>query len=206
MKNKSQLHLDGLQYQLSQHFIFNVMNTLRILIRKEPEQATIMLNIFSEYLRFALHKTTEFYSTLENELTGIDLFVRLQELRFKKQILLVKKISPEILCKEIPGFILQPFVEQLLKFSQPEKEANVTYINFAAETTDNMLEIKLSCRVLHDKKNTFQRSTFSPKSDAEHGAEKALELCHNIFGNTFIHDTKHEEDIQTITFTLPIKQ
>lgn len=205
MKNKSQLHLDGLKYQLSQHFIFNVMNTLRILIRKEPEQATTMLNTFSEYLRFALHKTTEFYSTLENELTGIDLFIRLQELRFKKQTHLVKTISTETLCKEIPGFILQPFVEQLLKFSQPEKEADITYLNFAAETIGSMLEIKLSCRAVPDKNNASERVTFLPKSDAEQGVETALELCRSIFGDTFTHDTKHEEDKQTITLTLPLK-
>ncbi|HLP34323.1 MAG TPA: histidine kinase [Bacteroidia bacterium] len=205
MKNKSQLHLDGLKYQLSQHFIFNVMNTLRILIRKEPEQATTMLNTFSEYLRFALHKTTEFYSTLENELTGIDLFIRLQELRFKKQFHFVKTISPETLCKELPGFILQPFVEQLLKFSQPEKETDVTHLNFAAETIDNRLEVTLSCRAVYDKNNTSDRVNFSPKSDAEQGVETALELCSNIFGDTFTYDTKHEEDIQTITLTLPLK-
>lgn len=205
MKNKAQLHLNGLKYQLSQHFIFNVMNTLRILIRKEPEQATTMLNTFSEYLRFALHKTTEFYSTLENELTGIDLFIRLQELRFKKQIHLIKTISPETLCKEIPGFILQPFVEQLLKFSEPEKEAGATYLNLAAETTGSMLKITLSCRALPDKNTTSERINFSPKSDAEQGVETALELCRSIFGDTFIYDTKQEKDVQTITLILPLK-
>jgi LytS/YehU family sensor histidine kinase len=205
MKNNSQLHLDGLKYQLSQHFIFNVMNTLRILIRKEPEQATTMLNTFSEYLRFALHKTTEFTSTLENELAGIELFIRLQELRFKKQILFVKTISPETLCKEIPAFILQPFVEQLLKFSQPEKEVNITYINFAAETIDNRFEIKLSCRPVPVKNNTSDRVTFSPKSDAEQGVEKALELCRTIFGDTFGYDSVQGKNEHIITFTLPIK-
>lgn len=205
MKNKSQLHLEGLKYQLSQHFIFNVMNTLRILIRKEPEQATTMLNTFSEYLRYALHKTTEFYSTLENELTGIELFIRLQELRFKKQIHLLKSVSSETLCKEIPGFILQPFVEQLLKLSQPEKETNITYLNFTAESIANKLEIKLSCRAVPNKNNSSERVIFSPKSDAEHGVETALELCQNMFGDTFIHDTIYEKDTQTITFTLPSK-
>lgn len=205
MKNKSQLHIDGLKYQLSQHFIFNVMNTLRILIRKEPEQATTMLNTFSEYLRYALHKTTEFNSTLENELNGIELFIRLQELRFKKQILLVKTISPETLCKEIPGFILQPFVEQLLKFSQPEKEAEITCINFAAETIANMLEINLSCNAIPVNNKISEAISFLPKSDAEQGVEKALELCRTIFGDTFGYDTVQEKNEHIITFTLPIK-
>jgi len=199
MTNTHHLHLKGLQYQLSEHFIFNVMNTLRVLIRKDPQEATNMLNTFSEYLRFALHKTQAFETTLEKETEGINLFLRLQEIRFKKNIELVKDIPHAVLHTTVPAFILQPFTEQLLKKSMPEQDG-ITRLYLSARHQDSKLILSFTTTTAAQTPATSE-VFFAPKSDSELGCEQAIALCRACYGEQF----EHQENVDQYRYTLHIK-
>lgn len=201
MNNTHALHLKGLQYQLSEHFIFNVMNTLRVLIRKDPPQATEMLNTFSEYLRFALHKTQAFETTLEKETEGISLFMRLQEIRFKKTIVLVKDIPPALLHTAVPGFILQPFTELLLKKSSPEEDG-ITRLHMGVSQQNTQLTISFAATSTPCNPAVTD-SFFSPKSDAELGCEQAIALCRACYGEQFEAYVTHEQNRYTHYLKIP---
>ena len=202
MSTQPELHLAGLHYQLSEHFIFNVMNTLRVLIRKDPQEATSMLNTFSEYLRYALHKTKSFTNTVEKELEGITFFLRLQEIRFKKKIVLESNLPPEIAYKNIPAFLLQPFTEQLLKHAIPNTE-NVTQLILTATKEENTIQFVFSCHAA-EKMPSTNDIYFSPKSDAELGCEEAIALGNTLYGNQFKHITQQKDHIYSIHLQIPV--
>ena len=202
MNHKSELHLTGLHYQLSEHFIFNVMNTLRVLIRKDPQEATSMLNTFSEYLRYALHKTKSFTNTVEKELEGISLFLHLQEIRFKKKIVLESSLPSDIAYKNIPAFVLQPFTEQLLKHAIPS-ENHVTQLFLSATKEMNKIHITFSCNAA-EKTPVASDIYFSPKSDAELGCEQAIALGYALYGEQFEHTTQQKDHIYSIHLQIPV--
>lgn len=201
MNHNSELHLTGLHYQLSEHFIFNVMNTLRVLVRKDQQQATEMLNIFSEYLRYALHKTKDFHTTIEKELEGISLFLRLQEIRFKKKITLTPEIPPELLCKNIPAFILQPYTELLLKQAASSSDSG-TQLSFEAALSGQLLHFTWTCEAIQKSVNTTE-VYFSPKSDAELGCEYAASLGKALYQERFEQHSFIKDNQYTIHLQIP---
>ncbi len=198
--NKSKLHLQGLKYQLSSHFLFNVLNTVRALTRKNTEKATAMITLTSEYLRYALHKLDHFETTLGEEKTGIGLFLDLQAYRFHDNIIMSWNIPENLLQAKIPSFLLQPLVELVYKKAAKDEEGK-QQIALEAFHEKEMLILSISCsKCLPDKEAS---GAFVPKSDVEEGVEQVHHLLHELYGDKGILEITETGNAKKIQLQIP---
>ena len=109
---KSELKL--IQAQVNPHFLFNALNTIVAVVRRDPDQARSLLLHLSNYFRKNLKRSSDL-ATLEEELDHVNSYLVIQKARFGEKLLIEQDIDPRLLKTKVPTFTLQPIVENAIK-------------------------------------------------------------------------------------------
>jgi two-component system, LytTR family, sensor kinase len=109
---KSELRLA--QAQINPHFLFNTLNTIIAIIRKDSDRARDLLMHLSNFFRKNL-KHTGNLATLEDELNHVNSYLIIEKARFEDKLQLEMEIDPGLLALKMPVFTLQPIVENSIK-------------------------------------------------------------------------------------------
>ncbi len=115
-EEKLETELKFLKSQFNPHFLFNTINSIFVLIHKNPDMASESLAKFSDLLRYQLYECNEQQIPLEQELRYFENFFELEKLRQEHSLALTLQIG--IPCSEdltIAPFLLMPFVENAFK-------------------------------------------------------------------------------------------
>jgi len=137
---KTELSL--LRSQASPHFMFNVLNNMVALARKQSAELEPSLIKFSSLMRYMLYENDEEKVSLENEEEYLQSYIDLQQQRLSKKV----KVSANM-CKgdktyEIDPMLLIPFVENAFKHGTGFIEN--PHIDIALKAKDNILYFRVS--------------------------------------------------------------
>jgi two-component system LytT family sensor kinase len=108
-------NLDSLRMQLNPHFLFNTLNAIAVLAMKGERQGVVrMLTLLSDLLRLSLDQRNQVV-TLREELQFLDLYLQIEQVRFRDRLTLERDVEPEALDAEVPSLLLQPLAENAIK-------------------------------------------------------------------------------------------
>ncbi len=135
--------LQMLRYQLNPHFMFNTMNAISTLIFKyENDKANEMLDKLCEFFRYSLDKNDKSKSSLQQELELLDLYLSIEKVRFAERLNIDIDIDKEAMNCQVPSMLLQPLVENAIKYAiELRKEGGTIVIQ--AKKIANRLMIKV---------------------------------------------------------------
>ncbi len=109
--------LRALRYQLNPHFLFNTLNSLSTLVmRGDTGPAERMIMMLSGFLRASLAADPEADVTLDEEIEAQLLYLDIEQVRFPDRLRLQVNIPQELQGALLPGFLLQPLVENAIKY------------------------------------------------------------------------------------------
>ncbi len=119
--NLAQLKM--LRYQLNPHFLFNTLNAIATLVL-EGANATAekMLGALSRFLRFTLDQDPQAKVPLKREMEVLDLYLSIEKMRFDERLILDIRIDPAAEAALVPSLILQPLIENAIKFAVAKSE------------------------------------------------------------------------------------
>jgi len=103
-----------LQAQVNPHFLFNSLNTVISILRKDAVRARDLLIHLSMFLRNNLKQVKDL-STLGEELDQVKSYLEIEKARFEERLTIDMNIDPDLLQQTIPTFTLQPLVENAIK-------------------------------------------------------------------------------------------
>jgi len=113
-----QAQLKMLRYQLNPHFLFNTLNAISTLVLDKSEaDANRMLTKLSSFLRYTLVNQPTQRVTLEQELHALGLYLDIEKVRFQERLVLEFDISDTAKDMLIPSLILQPLIENAVKYA-----------------------------------------------------------------------------------------
>ena len=116
MAQEAQLKM--LRYQLNPHFLFNTLNAISTLILdKDTELANGMVMKLSRFLRHSLDNDPMQQITVAEEVESLKLYLDIEEVRFGERLTLHFDISPEAENALMPSLLLQPLVENSIKYA-----------------------------------------------------------------------------------------
>ena len=142
-KEKLETELKFLKSQFNPHFLFNSINSIFVLIHKNPDMASESLAKFSDLLRYQLYECNEAEIPLSQEIRYIENFIELEKLRQDNDVELTVHIQRPKENMHIAPFILMPFIENAFKHIPKRKDvANWIKIDLHV---DNVF-LKLSVR------------------------------------------------------------
>lgn len=113
-----QAQLAALRYQLNPHFLFNTLNAISsLIVSGRNAEAEVMMSRLSAFLRSSLAADPHGLISLEDELATIDAYLAIESVRFGPRLSVGMSAPPHLLDAKVPGFLLQPLVENAMKYA-----------------------------------------------------------------------------------------
>src|SRR5687768_11425914 len=120
----STAQLAMLRYQLNPHFLFNTLNSISTLVLlKQTERANAMLARLSSFLRYTLANEPTAKVTLAQEVETLKLFLEIEKMRFEDRLRPHFKIESETIGARLPSLLLQPLIENAIKYAVTASES-----------------------------------------------------------------------------------
>ena len=113
-----------LRYQLNPHFLFNTLNSISTLVLlKQTEPANAMLSRLSSFLRYTLINEPTGRVTVAQEVETLKLYLDIERMRFEERLRTTFHIDPASEVALLPSLLLQPLVENAIKYAVSPQEA-----------------------------------------------------------------------------------
>ncbi len=114
-KHKSEFEV--LQAQINPHFIYNTLDSISSIakIEGQPEIEELVYAL-SSFFKISLHNGDR-YISIEEEIEHVKSYIKIQEIRWPGRFSVEFDVEEEILGCEIIKTILQPFVENAIKYA-----------------------------------------------------------------------------------------
>jgi sensor histidine kinase YesM len=119
--NLLQRQFDVLKQQISPHFLFNTLNSLKTLIKESPVGAQTYLDHLSSVLRYSLAASEKNLVTLREEMDFVQSYIQLLQLRFSGNISFRIEIDESSLDCMIPPSAIQSLIENAIKHNEISK-------------------------------------------------------------------------------------
>jgi two-component system LytT family sensor kinase len=139
-----QAQLKMLRYQLNPHFLFNTLNAISTLILDGAnDTANKAVSRLSDFLRYTLDNDPMSQVTLGSELGAIDLYLEIEKVRFGDRLVIERTIESPAEKALVPSLILQPMIENAIKYAISPSEEGGT-LRISARVQRGVLVIQLS--------------------------------------------------------------
>lgn len=120
----STAQLAMLRYQLNPHFLFNTLNSISTLVLlKQTERANAMLARLSSFLRYTLVNEPSAQVTLAQEVETLKLYLEIEKMRFEDRLRPHFRIDPATIGVRLPSLLLQPLIENAIKYAVTPSES-----------------------------------------------------------------------------------
>ena len=139
----SSAQLAMLRYQLNPHFLFNTLNSISTLVLlKQTERANAMLARLSSFLRYTLANEPTAQVTLAQEVETLKLYLEIEKMRFEDRLRPHFRIDAETIGARLPSLLLQPLVENAIKYAvTPSEQGADIWINATREGRAVRIEV-----------------------------------------------------------------
>jgi two-component sensor histidine kinase len=188
-KLSREAELGNLRQQLQPHFLFNSLNSISALVGSQPESARNMIQQLSDFLRGTLKKDDKQRVTLKEELEQLQLYLEIEKVRFGHRLETTISASEESLALTLPSLLLQPIVENAIKFGLYDTLDKIE-ITINAKSQNNHLFVEI--------KNPFDPTTAARKSGTGFGLQSVNRRLFLVYGQSELLQAK-QADKQFIT-------
>jgi signal transduction histidine kinase len=118
----SQAKLQALRMQLNPHFLFNAMNSISMLVRRNDNtHAVRMLAGLSDLLRYVLEDSPTDEVPLRDEIAFLERYLEIERVRFGDRLHVHVDASADSLDAFLPNLLLQPLVENAIRHGVARK-------------------------------------------------------------------------------------
>ncbi|MFN0276701.1 MAG: sensor histidine kinase [Chitinophagales bacterium] len=186
--------LYNLRQQLQPHFLFNSLNSISALAGTKPEEARKMIQQLSDFLRGTIKKDDAQFVTLADEFKNLQLYLDIEKVRFGYRLKTEIKFDETISNMKIPSLLLQPVVENAIKFGLYDTLDEVLIL-ISATNTDNLVTIKIQ--------NPFDTSAGTQQKGTGFGLQSIKRRLYLLFARNDLVTTSINENIFTTTIQIP---
>jgi two-component system LytT family sensor kinase len=174
-----------LRQQLQPHFLFNSLNSISALTGSQPEKARHMIQQLSDFLRGTLRKEDNQWSTLKEELEYLQLYLDIEKVRFGYRLQTNVECEHEALQMKLPSLLLQPVVENAIKFGLYDTVGEVM-IMITGKKKDGLLEVIVA--------NPFDPETAQPLQGTGFGLASIKRRLFLLFARHDLLRTSSQDD------------
>ena len=190
----NQVELKSIQEQFKPHFLFNSLNSISALCISNPEEAREMIVLLSDYLRKTVNVSNNELVPLKEEIAYIQKYTAIERIRFGSRLNVQYTIPSEEELALVPSLILQPIIENAIKYGLYGTIGEVK-IELTAHSEDAQLIISV-------------RNPFDPESQASsrgtgYGLASIEKKLHLIYGRSYLLSKSIDGEQFTITLKIP---
>jgi sensor histidine kinase YesM len=181
-----------LRQQLQPHFLYNSLNSISALVMVAPDKAQDMIGKLSDFLRSSVKREKEDNVPVDEELAYIQSYLDIESVRFgdRLQVHFEKEYTDGA---TIPAFLLQPILENAVKFGIYGRTGTVT-IKIHIALAGEMLVITIA--------NPYD-ATMQPPKGTGFGLEGIQRRLYLLYARTDLLETKKDDENFTTILKIP---
>ncbi len=183
----------SLRQQLQPHFLFNSLNSISALVHSSPEQARSMIQQLSDFLRGTLKKNNQQQIALEEELQHVKLYLDIEKVRFGHRLHIALECEEESLKMTLPQLLLQPIIENAIKFGLYDTTETVT-IHIKTKNENHKLVVSIQ--------NPFD-PTGAPLKGTGFGLDSIKRRLYLLYGRNDLVEIQIEGNTFTTLVKIP---
>ncbi|PRY04608.1 histidine kinase [Pontibacter ummariensis] len=193
-KMAREAELYNLRQQLQPHFLFNSLNSISALVCVKPEQARKMVQQLSDFLRGTLRKDNQQQVRLSDELKHLQLYLDIEKVRFGHRLQIEVEAQEESLPLRLPALLLQPVVENAIKFGL-YGTVGATTIKIHAAAVDSQLVVTTQ--------NPYDPTTQQPYEGTGFGLESVRRRLYLLYARQDLLAVHQQDHVFTTTIKIP---
>lgn len=197
--NSLQLELKELKNQINPHFLFNMLNNVNVLVKKNPEKASAIIMKLSDFLRYQLYDNNQPSVLLLSEIQFLNDFMELEKIRrddFNFRIAIENEDSNSNMISQLvlPPNLFTTFIENAIKHSADLDHPSKIDISFT----------------IHKRELVFICSNTKPAEPIDGQQKGGLGLVNTrrrldlLYAKDYKLDIDDTDKKYTVTLTLPI--
>jgi len=175
LTEKNKMELMTLRGQLNPHFLFNALNSIKALVKQNPDLAQESVTSLSVLLRRSLNAGNADLISLEEELAIVKHYFSLEKVRYEERLDLNYHVDDSILHYRVPPFIIHILAENAIKHGVSKKNSptnvdlkiykkngdlyiqlnNTGVLNSEIKEGVGLSNLRRRLRIQFDKKHTF---------------------------------------------------
>ncbi|GAB4200686.1 MAG: histidine kinase [Wenzhouxiangellaceae bacterium] len=192
-----------LRYQLNPHFLFNTLNAISTLILEQDHRtANAMVSSLSAFLRHSLYQHPTQKVSLNKELDALNLYLSIEKTRFPERLRVTQDISEEARSALVPSMILQPLIENAVKYAVAPREEGGHITVQAVVLADQLL-----LSVCDDGPGCDVPPDLPPENGKGVGLHNSRERLRVLYGNDAGLETRRiQPHGLCVTLKLPYEQ
>lgn len=181
-----------LRQQLQPHFLYNSLNAINSLVLIDPDKAQDMVGKLSDFLRASVKKDGSELQSVDEELAYLEAYLCIEAVRFGDRLKVVyhKAFTDDA---RMPAFLLQPLIENAIKFGLYGQTGDVT-ITVHIQLQDHMLTIEIT--------NPYD-PLMQPQKGTGFGLEGIRRRLYLLYGRDDLVQTKGEDQLFITTLKIP---
>jgi hypothetical protein len=195
-KLAKEAELFKLRQQLQPHFLFNSLNSINALIGIKPDEARKMIQQLSDFLRGTMRKEENQLISFSEELEYLKLYLEIEKVRFGYRLKTEIDISEESLSWKIPSLLLQPLMENAIKFGLYGTTGEVI-ISLRARTVDKHLVIAVM--------NPFDADMQMPAGTG-FGLNSVKRRLYLLFARNDLVEVNKEKNFFIVIIRIPVNE
>lgn len=137
-----QTRLNALKIQLQPHFLFNVLNSISVLQHQDLPGAQKMVHRLGEFLQKILYQSNDLQVRLEQELEWLECYLDIERIRHRERLQVTVIASAEALAVYVPNLILQPVVENAVRYAMAGPHPTGEIV-IRASLVENRLQVEV---------------------------------------------------------------
>lgn len=213
---KRKAELEMLQAQVNPHFLFNVLNSIRLkIILKGDKESASLIQSLSLLLRMTINRNNEFIA-LKEEIEIVHHYVKLMNFRHQEHLELISHVDAEILQEEVPRFFIQPLIENALIHGF-DREGGKVFLSAWLKEESLFIRIKDNGRGMTDKELENLKDHIFHSSNNEYagkrdsftgiGVKNVYQRLMMIYGANFhMEITSKRNEGTEFMFYIPLKK
>ncbi len=186
--------LTGLTQQLQPHFLFNSLNSISALIGSRPQEARLMIQQLSDFLRGTLKKDNRQLVPLSEEIKQLELYLAIEKVRFGHRLSTVFDCDEQSLALQLPPLILQPIIENAIKFGLYDTIGQVE-INIRSRADKSSLIVSI--------KNPFDPQTSATIKGTGFGLKSVSRRLYLLYARNDLLKIETENNLYISTLSFP---
>jgi LytS/YehU family sensor histidine kinase len=192
------MELNELRNQINPHFLFNMLNGIKALIRSDPEKATLVIMKLSEFLRYQLYENNNEKTLLRSEINFLSNFLALEKLRRDHlSVDISSQTAPRILnWISLPPNLFTTFLENAVKHSV-DISGGESYVRVGIEIEEDKLYF--SCT--NSKDPAYKPSNGKNSGLGLANIKRRLDL---LYGDHYNLETSSGDKEYNVKLTIPI--
>ena len=194
-----------LESQFNPHFLFNTLDNIRFMAKIDAASADKMIVSLSGLLRYSIRETRE-EVTVAEDLRNLQFYLNILQIRFNKRFAYSINVSEDISECLIPKLLLQPLLENAVKYGFGEKEKLTVNIN-GYQHQERLIfvcvddGVGIDQDVLEELKATLQDTGAAPAHFGLFNIHQRIKLMYN--GDYGLDISSKKGEGTTVRLTLP---